>query len=260
MTGKGADFGRSSYTSKKYTAKTESQKLLMALFTLFALSASVGFATAPTINSASINDADYFYSSAAGNDIIHLQANITGLSGVAQANFSNVSQCGGSPVVNMTLNSGLYTASCNVSADAATSNFVGGGIFILAANSPSPADWANTTISPIILYNMTTPPSDPSGCSAFGQGTTDMSQVLNFSSVNFVIEMLINGSAACNGGHEMPWGNDTLKVMTMNFSSLDMANQSIGSKLAALANAINVTIAPPMSFGESRIYVKTSAF
>ena len=152
--------------------------------------------TNPTFTSSVfVAEADQFYSSASGNNIINLRVNASDSgSGIrlVEANFTYISSCGGTPAVNMTYNSssGYYQASCNVSADAATSDFVSGSVIVTAYDNATQMD--NSTFFPIILYNMTIPPMDPASCIQWGIDTTDLSIVQDFEDVNFVLDARIN--------------------------------------------------------------------
>ncbi|MFA5106439.1 MAG: Ig-like domain-containing protein [Candidatus Micrarchaeia archaeon] len=241
--------------------------ILTLLFAVFALSASLGFAG--NISTVTVAESDTFYSSYAGNDVINLRVTADFSSvppdAIIQANFTNLTtDCGSGfgGYVNLTNNSDTWTGTCDVGTEASTSNFVGGYVSAYLYSSIGGGTVsAPGILNPVVLYNMTRPVSnDP--CLQFASTTTDMSQELNFNSVNFLVDVLVNGSAACNGGTALPWGDGftSMPSARLSFSGLNMTDSSIGNKLSALSSAINVTIPPPHSFGIARIYVNSSAF
>lgn len=263
MTGKGAKPANSGYISSLHAGKRCNLKILVLLFSVFAFSVSLGFAQ--SVDSASITDADYFYSSSAGNNVIHVSATAT-LTGTppgqyVEANFTNLTtSCGTGGYVTLTLNGSHYDGECDVSSVAAVSDFTGGYVSVYPAYSGG-AIGSPIIIQPIVLYNMTRPVSnDP--CIQFASSTTDMSQELNFNSVNFLVDVLVNGSAACNSGTALPWGDGftSMPSARLSFTGLNMTDASIGDKLTALSSAISVVIPAPRSFGLARIYVNSSAF
>ncbi len=215
-----------------------------------------------TINSLSLNESDFFYSPHPGNNVINLFANVSSDANLVQANFSGIAPaCGLGGIINMTSNgtgNGLWNASCDVTSVANTSNFVGGALVVLAFNS-TPGAFAGPSFQTAVLYNMTTPP-DSLPCFKWGAGTTNMSQVLNFASVNLVLFHQLNGSAACNGGQQLPWGNTFKAIMVWNFSSVNLSTQAQAQKLAQLEDALDFTIPSRKTFGDARIFVNDTLF
>ncbi len=239
--------------------------VLLSVAVIYFVSATAG----PVINSVAINDTDNFYSNFSGNNIIHISADISGVNlalpiNAVFANFSALGNidCGNGlgSIVNMTNDTyggNIYNASCNVGDEAAVSNFAAGPIIITAISSPWPPA-INLNLS-AVLYNMTGPQMPP-GCQRFGNLTTNFVQVPNFNSVNFIIQVEMNGSCLVGpGGGSSPW-NGFQQVMMMNFSSLNMSSQTVGSRLAGLKDALQVNITPPNQFGTTRIYLNSSAF
>jgi M6 family metalloprotease-like protein/PGF-pre-PGF domain-containing protein len=109
----------------------------------------------------------------------------------------------------------------------------------------------------VLLYNMTTPPTI-NNCERQGGAATVFCNITNFSNVNFIIEIEKNGSSTCNG-QELPWNNTFQKVITINFTSIDMSSPTIGQRLQNLGSAIRPNITSPGQFGDSYIYVNSSA-
>ncbi|MGC9031880.1 MAG: PGF-pre-PGF domain-containing protein, partial [Candidatus Woesearchaeota archaeon] len=206
---------------------------------------------APKINSAWLGEPDIFYSPYPENSIITIYANITdehsGIKNVL-ANFSGLS-CGEK---NMTYNSssGLYETSCDASYDAETKNFENVILKIIAYDN---VENEQETQLLTILYNMTTFEFENPNCFRHGSLSTNFSQQLDFNSVNFIADIEMNLSCF---GFDVGW----MKVATLNFSTLNFSDPSIGSKLANLANAINVTPKLPRELGDARIDINTTAF
>jgi len=216
------------------------------------------------INSIAITSPDNFVAALNGaespNANVSLAVNVTdALSGVAfvRANISQIVP--GAALVNLALSgNGLWSGNVTIN-DTSMYNFVPGNITIVAADNAGNGASGNNVVV-VVLYNMTTPPQMPLGCQRFGNLTTNFANVLNFSSVNFIIQIEMNGSCLTGPGNgTSPW-DGYQQVMMMNFSSLNMANQSVGAKLAGLKDALQVNITPPHAFGLTRIYVNETAF
>ena len=217
-----------------------------------------------------INDSDNFYSNVTGNNIIHLVVNVTNNDSainISYANFSNFStSCGTAGIVNFTkLSATIYNASCNVSNIANSSNFALGFIQTMftqgnGLGSVNISIGNSSNIPPVILYNMTRPIIQGDLCDQFGTKTTDMSQLTNFSNVNFVIQIQTNFSCLTsylfNGSNPGQFAD----TMLLNLTSINMSSQSIGVRLAQLQNAIIVNISSPKTFRPSRIFINSTAF
>jgi len=265
--------------------------LSLAVFFLFLISLSFVSAAA-VINSVKVNDTDNFYSNNASNSIVHIVANVSGINdtGWVIALFQNRTQGGqglfgtvdcGNGYGNVTLNNltyggTIFNGSCDVGAEALVNifgqnGFMGGPIIIAATNistePPQAQDFGNATI---VLYNMTGPPQlppeggDPStNCTRlqrFGSLTTNFVNVLDFAHVNFIIQIEMNGSCMHGpAGGSSPWNNFE-QVMMMNFTSLNMSNESIGQRLAHLNEYLQVDITPPHIHGPSRVWLNETAF
>jgi len=111
----------------------------------------------------------------------------------------------------------------------------------------------------VVLYNMTTPPVNET-CEHLTSNTTNLCDELNFADVNFVMEIERNGSATCNNGIELPWGDKFRKVITLNFTSVNFSNPNIGERMSRLREALQPHITPPGEFGDSWTYVNTTLF
>jgi len=239
--------------------KMNKTTLLIAIAIILSVSA---YATAgPSINSVTVNEPDNFYSPCSGNDVVNVVADVSGAAAV-MANFSQFPgmDCGnGTDTIYLTNTGGsTWEGSCDVAAEAAVSDFAGGPIIIVALDALPPNFPPAVDNSYIItLYNMTAPPNENPQCE--NMTVTNMCEELDLSNVNFFVEIQTNGDADCNGGQSLPW-DGFKKVVSFNFSSIDMTSEDIGEKMGALGNALTVFITPPGQFGDSYISVDTSAF
>lgn len=222
------------------------------------VSATVVPPSAPQILSVVVQEPDTFYSPCTGNDIVNIEVNATYATTVV-ANFSGINagiDCGsGSGEVSLSQSGNTWTGSCDVGTEAQGSNFdIAGPIIVVAIGT----GFAMNTDVSIVLYNMTTPPGQNPTCER--ATTTNLCEELDFTQVNFLHEIEVNGSAGCNNEQAMPWGDIFQKVVTFNFSSLDFSSQDIGDKLARLGSALQVYVTPPGQTGDSYVYVNTTAF
>ncbi|PIT84241.1 hypothetical protein COU37_04215 [Candidatus Micrarchaeota archaeon CG10_big_fil_rev_8_21_14_0_10_45_29] len=99
-------------------------------------------------------------------------------------------------------------------------------------------------------------------CMQEGSGTTNMSAIADFNATNFVMVIDLNGSASCNpsGAGALPWGSTYQSMAMFNFTSVDMSTQAKAQAvMSAMGSSIQVQIAPPRSYGTTRIYVNSSA-
>lgn len=262
---------KTSINTKKVFVKKLS---ILALFAVMMMALSVSYVLAgpPTYNGDTThNGTDNFYYD--GNAIYF--NTIVNFSGdpAAVGNLSvNCSNLGGSAIVNSTVTGGAggpvitYQSTCTINYSNITSGgqpftpLTAGNITFTATNSSGTGINTTTFTGVIIAYNMTTPPQMPPGCQRFGNLTTNLANVSNFSSVNFIIQVEMNGSCLTGpGGGSSPW-DGYQQVMMMNFSSLNMSSQTIGQRLAALKDALQVNITPPHQFGRTRIYVDETVF
>jgi PGF-pre-PGF domain-containing protein len=244
--------------------------LALALFALPIVNAA-----APNVRNVWLNESDNFYSSASGNNVIHLWVNVSGITGMGnvQVDFTNFSNCGSSGLMNATNgtyqsvdNASIYNATCNVTANATNvpNSFTGGLITIASIAGTGPSDFTiNSTI--VALYNMTTPPT-PGPCMQWGSSTTNFATVSNFSAVNFVLQHKANVSCilALQGG-QLPsgapaWASNNETVALINFTSVDLSTPEKGQLLQGLPQAMQVSLTPPHQHGDSRIYFNTTYF
>ncbi|HDQ59977.1 MAG TPA: hypothetical protein ENN30_02175 [Candidatus Woesearchaeota archaeon] len=218
------------------------------------------------IHEVGVEEPDIFYSPCAGNNIVNVWANVSGAA-IVNASFIfdddfSVDCGGGIGNVTLTYNSEseLYEGVCDVTDESAISEFRGGAVIIIALDDKLPPYVSSDNSTEIILYNMTTPPMPEGGCDRFGELTTNMCEVTNFSDVNFIIEVQTNGTCQSERiGQNLPW--EGFKTMVkFNFSSVDMTSEDIGGKLAAIGEALSIYITPPGMFGDSWISVDVEAF
>jgi|GEM_PF-6065832 len=205
-----------------------------------------------------INNADLFFSTATGNNLVNLSINLTDATTAVKNvtfDFSNVCSSGNTTTTSSV--GGLWYGTCTVDVATAINTFTPVNISMTACDLLHNCN--SSLYRTVILYNMTTPPMPP-GCLRFGSQTTDLSTVTNFSSVNFTIQMEFNGSCLTGpGGGSSPW-TGYQQIMMMNFTSLDMSSQTIGLRLAGLKDALVVNISPPHVWGPTKIYLNSSAF
>ncbi|MEM3890439.1 MAG: PGF-pre-PGF domain-containing protein, partial [Candidatus Micrarchaeia archaeon] len=211
-----------------------------------------------------VEEPDYFVSSDPANNRITLLVNASdiGPAGIdyLTANFTALRQPGIS-YINMTYNdtTGLWNATITVTN---VSNFeftpLNVSVFGQDKAGNGLVGWTYTTV---ILYNMSVPPVG-SECQAWGPLMTDLKKISNFNSVNFVIDLQMNISCLTNYtyGSEYPaWLNEMTTLAVLNFSQVNLSDQSVGMKLGNLFQNIEVNITLPGEFGDSRIYVNSSA-
>ena len=95
-------------------------------------------------------------------------------------------------------------------------------------------------------------------CVRFGSGTTNLSQELDFSDINFIIEIEVN--MTCQEPGAPPGLNVFNRMVSFDFASLDFSSPAVGVKLGMLPEALQFEITPPLSWGDSRIYVNSTFF
>ncbi len=246
---------------------------IISVFVLaLAVCAAFGSAAA-VINWVNITDKDNFYSNYAGNNIINVVVNVSGISptGVVTANFSNFAgavDCGSGAntivLSNATLGGWLFGGSCNVGAEAATSNFAPiSPIIIQAFNETPPVGPPAVDMNlSAVLYNMTVPQMPPS-CQRFGPLTTNFTNISDFQRVNFVIHIQNNFTCMIQMlGQQGPpnLSPNYLNVMVMNLTSVNLSTQAQAEKLAQLHTYMNLTIPQPKTFGITRIWINGTGF
>jgi len=95
-------------------------------------------------------------------------------------------------------------------------------------------------------------------CVRFGSGTTNLSQELDFNDINFTIDIEVN--MTCQEPGAPPGLNDFKRMVLFNFASLNFGSPAVGAKLGMLPEALQFEITPPLSWGNSRIYVNSTFF
>ncbi|MCX8202404.1 MAG: PGF-pre-PGF domain-containing protein [Candidatus Micrarchaeota archaeon] len=222
---------------------------------LYGINASVPFLAEP----------DSFISSNPANNKLTLLINASdiGPAGIdyLTANFTALNQPG-ITLVNMTYNNttGLWNATITIT-DVSMFNFAPLNVTIFGQDKAGNGILYWTPYTTVILYNMSVPGVD-SECYDWGPEMTDLTAISNFNSVNFTIDMQINVSCIKNQTFLPPypsWLNEMTTVAILNFTNLNLSNPAIGSKLAMLSNNIKVNITLPNQFGDSRIFVNSTA-
>ena len=194
-------------------------------------------------------DADEFYSTAAGNNLINISINLTDFyAGVANATFDFSDLCGTSGIA-AAFADGLWWASCTVDQQ---------GEFeqknITFSSCDNLGNCNSELYRTVILYNFTTPEGQ-AGVMEFGSGTTNLSAETDLNAVNYVLDIELNGSILSGA----PW-EDFQSTALFNFSSINFTRSDIGGSLAALSDAVDVEISAPRTYGTNRIYINSSAF
>lgn len=228
--------------------------------------------SAATIYSVSVNSSsspDNFFSASRWNGIINVYANVSGINLVTPghsltANFSNLGNIdcgiGVGPVIdliNSTYSGDIYNGSCNVSVEAATSDFVAGPVIVVAIPAGAPAI---DTSAIAILYNMTTPPNFGDPCMQWGSMTTDFQNVIDFAHVNLQINPQINFTCMTGGLLNGTIPHAFNNAAFINLTSVNISTFEQAQKLAGLATAIQINISNPKSFDPSRIYINSTYF
>ncbi|MEM4259213.1 MAG: fibronectin type III domain-containing protein [Candidatus Pacearchaeota archaeon] len=241
-------------------------KRFMFLICAFALAFSISIASATiSFNRVYLNDSDNFYSNYSGNDVIHVLVNVTNTSTIISfyANFTNLTtSCGDSGIVNLSyIGNGIWNASCNVGNQATISDFVGGGISLVAINLTGSLTVDNSLRA--VLYNITTPVM-PQGCQRFGYLTTNFTSVSDFARVNFIIHIQNNftcmvGQMGISGPPSL--SKEYLDVMIMNLTSVNLSTPEQAQKLSNLPSYLTLNISPPKVFPNiAKIFVNSTGF
>jgi hypothetical protein len=238
-----------------------SSVIMVLLLMAAILMACSALAVTPIINRVYVQEPDNFYSSFASNNVVNIVVNASSNATAVIANFSGVGtiDCGaGSNQIALAFGSGLWTGACDVGVEAATHFFSGGPVAIVATDGENVTAPDLTQL--IILYNMTTFPD--TSCMHFGQYATNFSQQLNFSKVNFVIDSLVNLS--CMMQTNLPglgapaWTGEFTRLAMLNFSSVNLTSQATALLISNVGAYLNVSITPPGSFGNSRLYLNST--
>lgn len=141
----------------------------------------------------------------------------------------------------------MYNSSINNTAENST-----------ASVCPEPGNQSDCVppFSVILIHDLGVPePED--NCSRFGPLTTNLSDEFDFADMNMVFEVQLNLS--CETGS--PFLPDDFNTFVMiNFSSLDLEDESVALKLARLGEALDLVTPEPQSFGDAYIYVNTTFF
>jgi hypothetical protein len=161
----------------------------------------------------------------------------------------------------------LFNATSFFNGTVITPIAVNGGNFTFVAYNASEAyayinGTSTTMASPIYLHNLGVP-SISTSCmrldSTAGR-TTNMSLMKNFSAVNFNLFWQINFSCLTNGAFNSTNESKYLDAMSLNLTSVNMSDSTIGAKLAALSTAIQINISWPRTFNPSRIFINSTLF
>ncbi|HLC87145.1 MAG TPA: hypothetical protein VJH65_02630 [Candidatus Nanoarchaeia archaeon] len=211
-----------------------------------------------------INQDDFF---STFDKIVNISINVTDATAlIVQANLSNISttlNCGNgaNAILNLTLTNNLYQGQCDISSEITSVTIPQPKVITFTALDS--AQNVNATASPlnIIVHNLDVPASasSPGPCNAtrFGPSTTNFTQVLNFSNINFIMD--IEGNFTCISGGQVQMSN-WRDVTLINITSVDISTQQKAQKLQALGQNMLVNISAPKQFGISRIYINSTYF
>lgn len=217
--------------------------------------------------SASVKDADSFYSTAEYWLNVSVNATVMGSGApiLVRANLTKINSTAcGNGYINLTLRAnGLWEGNCSVSSFFTNTSQVTpilGNISFVGTES----DGTNTSSSDmlfILMHNLGVPSmQDPANCSRFGTKTTNMTTITDFARVRFIVQVQVNFTCQTHGIYNGTNPGVFEDVGLMNLTSVNMTQSDIGDKLAALKDAINVTIGSPRTFEPSRIYVNSATF
>jgi parallel beta-helix repeat protein len=156
-----------------------------------------------------------------------------------------------------------YTARCPVNYSNIPSNLnphggpftaiVGGNITFVAINSSGDMSQPGVLQGVVLAYNFTIPQMPPGQPVRFGPLMTNMADEDDFSDVNYIIDIQINGSDV-----GAPWSGFQT-VALYDFASLNMTDQAIPNELPRLAppSGISVNI-NTSSLGTSHIFLNST--
>jgi len=210
---------------------------------------------------------DQFVSNHTANNQLTLIVNASdiGLAGIdyLTANFTALQQPGIN-YVNMTYNdtTGLWNASIIVT-DVSNFEFSLLNVSVFGSDKAGNGFSSGQDWTYFILYNFSQPPMP--ACYQWGPETTDLQEETDFGHVNYVLELqtdincsVFHGNISAEYPEYPAWMSTYETVAMFNFTSLNMSDPTIGSKLLMLLNNMEVDIKLPGQFGDSRIYFNTS--
>lgn len=209
------------------------------------------------IISAGVEEPDYFYSFAEGNNVVNVVVETsTSVTGVT-ADFGALGaiDCGdgdGDTILLTETEDNVWTGPCDVTDEAALADFVGGEVIITATDGITPALGGFG----IVLYSMTTFPDAP--CIHFGDASTNFAEQTDFSDINFVVDMEIDFS--CWLGEGLPaeppaWMLDFEPILLLEFESVNMSSPDSAEKIGDVTSYLDIDLTMPGEFGDSRIFI-----
>ena len=221
----------------------------------------------PDISNSIVDDLDMFYSP--GLSVVNIQVNASDEGSSAEEGSLEVSatisdtDCEDVPLV-YNFGSGFYEGSCDVASAIVADQMPDLHTITITALD----DVGNPAVEPdaieILLHDMGQPvvPHVPlpfggyfmDDCFMFGDQTTDFSAEDNFNDIAFTIDLWRMPS--CFG---QP-GDEFIPATLISLESVDLSTKEAADNLQNLMQAIDVDIAPPNTFGESRIYNNSSFF
>ncbi|MBN1544285.1 right-handed parallel beta-helix repeat-containing protein [Candidatus Woesearchaeota archaeon] len=215
----------------------------------------------PVVDYTALDEPDIMVSGFAPNNVISIEANYTDAgTGVAYvtANFTEIPSANVS-IVNMTPDSGLWVVDASVS-DTSSYDFEPKNITLIAydfAGNPQEGG-LDIVFETVVLYNMTLMPGDPAGCGEIAAGSTDFSTETDWNHIDLNLLIDLNYSTSC--GIPALVADDLLhRSAKFNFTDINLTSEEAFQQLGSFLDSIDVTITPDGQFGNSRIYLNSSA-
>ena len=241
---------------------------------------------APLINFSNVTNPDLFYSPNDANLSISVVLNGTGTNisfvnatlynqtnySLAVFTFSLANVSGVLERWNGSMNVSAMIRSWQTNGTLSSTSPVMGGLWLNLTYSDKAGNSGQagvyTTITNISFHDLGSYQGAPAAvatCFHEGSDSTNMSNITNFYAANLLQYAELNGSAACMAqfagiSQAMPWGDAFRAVGYVNFTSVDISTQEKAQQaMSAMGSLIQMYIAPPRSFGVSRVFVNSSA-
>lgn len=251
------------------------KKYVLGLAAFVAIIASVFFASAVLFTEqGSVTNPDNFYSPYETWINVSTNATVTGpgdaIIGV-KANFTaiNSTACGGNGYLALSYVNGNWVGNCSVSSfftNVSQITPLQKNISFVVENATGNYSSMQQIGAPVVimLHNLGVPNmSDPTGCTRFGSGTTNLSStaITNFANVSYYsVHVQVNYTCISGGSFKGAVQDAFNDALLINLTSVNMSSSNIGTKLSNLKTTVQVNITNPRTFGASRISVDSTAF
>jgi hypothetical protein len=210
----------------------------------------------PIVNSVNALNPDIFFSPY--DNVLNVSLNASDNVAISRAyvDVSSINQSAcQNGTINLTYSNGLWRGNCTLN-PAYFANITSPNVYTFNAYAyDSSLNW-NYSVLSIILHNIGIPQYGW-GCMRFGSDTTNFTNELNFSNINFVIDIEANLSCLWNG--QIPISNFQDAAL-INLSSVNVSTQESAQKLMSMGMALQIQINAPKQFGENRIYINKTFF